>query len=336
MIPSLYIVLPCYNEAQVIPETAKRLKIKLQCLIENQRISSASKIVFVNDGSVDQTWSLIQDLHNEDHLFSGINLTRNQGHQNALLAGLMTIRDLCDITISMDVDLQDDIEAIDQMIIKYNEGKDIVYGVREDRNSDTIFKRLTATLYYKLFKRLGGDIVAHHADFRLMSKRALESLAEFQEVNLFLRGIVPLLGFDYDIVLYTRNARFAGKSKYPLKKMLTFAAEGITSFSIAPLRFIFLIGLLSFIASAIVAIFFFIQHFVGHTVSGWSSLIVSIWAIGGLQLLALGIIGEYIAKSYLETKKRPRYLVKEFLNEKSRPSTYGDCGKQKSHLTIAR
>ena len=312
---ALYIILPCYNEAQVIPETARRLKIKLKSLIEQQQVSSHSKIVFVNDGSTDQTWSLIRNLHREDHLFSGINLTRNQGHQNALLAGLMIVKNLCDITISMDADLQDDIEAIDQMIIKYNEGNDIVYGVREDRKMDTRFKRATATLYYKLFKKLGGDIIANHADFRLMSRRALISLSEFQEVNLFLRGIIPLLGYDYDIVLYTRSKRFAGKTKYTLKKMLAFAAEGITSFSIAPLRFIFLLGLFSFIASAIFAIFFFVQHFVGHTVSGWSSLIVSIWAIGGLQLLALGIIGEYVAKSYLETKKRPRYLVKEFLNE---------------------
>jgi len=312
---SLYIVLPCYNEAQVIPETAQRLKIKLKSLIEQQQISSHSKIVFVNDGSTDQTWSLIQNLHDEDQLFSGIDLTRNQGHQNALLAGLMTIKDFCDIAISMDADLQDDIELIDQMILKYNEGCDIVYGVREDRKTDTRFKRGTATLYYKFFKKLGGKIISHHADFRLMSKRVLMSLSEFQEVNLFLRGIVPLLGYDHDIVFYTRVERFAGKTKYTLKKMLSFAAEGITSFSITPLRFILLLGLLSFIVSIIFATFFMIQHFIGHTVSGWSSLIVSIWAIGGLQLLALGIIGEYVGKTYLETKKRPRYLVKEFLNE---------------------
>lgn len=311
---SLFIVLPCYNEAQVILETAKRLKIKVKSLIEQHQITSDSKIVFVNDGSTDQTWSLIQNLHDEDQLVSGINLTRNQGHQNALLAGLMTVKDFCDITISMDADLQDDIEVIDQMIIKYNEGSDIVYGVREDRKSDTRFKRGSATLYYKLFKKLGGSIVAHHADFRLMSKRALESLSEFQEVNLFLRGVVPLLGYDHSIVFYTRGVRFAGKTKYPLKKMLAFAAEGITSFSITPLRCIFLLGLLSFIISVFFAIFFVIQHFFGHTVSGWSSLIVSIWAIGGLQLLAIGIIGEYVGKAYLETKKRPRYLVKEFLN----------------------
>jgi len=316
MIPkTLYIVIPCFNEAQVITETAKRLKIKLESLIEQQQVSSSSKIVFVNDGSTDQTWSLIHNLHEEDQLFSGINLTRNQGHQNALLAGLMTVKDLCDVTISMDADLQDDIDAIDQMISKYNEGSDIVYGVREDRNSDTVFKRSSATLYYKLFKKLGGSIVSNHADFRLLSKCALDSLAQFQEVNLFLRGIVPLLGYDHDIIYYTRGKRFAGNSKYPLKKMLSFAAEGITSFSITPLRFIFLLGLLSFITSIMFATFFIIRHFFGGTVSGWSSLIVSIWAIGGLQLLALGIIGEYIGKTYLETKKRPRYLVKEFLNE---------------------
>jgi len=312
---SLYIVLPCYNEDQVILETAKRLKVKLKSLITQQQISSHSKIVFINDGSTDQTWALIQSLHDEDQLFSGINLTRNQGHQNALLAGLMTVKDFCDVAISMDVDLQDDIEVIDQMIIKYNEGNDIVYGVRENRMSDTRFKRVSANLYYKLLKKLGGNIIPHHADFRLMSKRAIKRLSEFQEVNLFLRGIIPLLGYDHGIVFYTRGTRFAGKTKYSLKKMLTLAIEGITSFTIAPLRCIFLLGLISFIASVFFAIFFVIQHFIGHTVSGWSSLIVSIWAIGGLQLLALGTIGEYVGKAYLETKKRPRYLVKEFLNE---------------------
>lgn len=312
---TLYLVLPCYNEADVILETAKRLQAKLSFLMEHRLISKKSKVLFVNDGSTDQTWTLIKNLHQYNKTFSGLNLTRNCGHQQALLAGLMVAKDQCDFIISMDADLQDDIDVISEMVVKYHAGSDIVYGVREDRKADTGFKRITATLFYKCFKGLGGEIVPHHADFRLMSQRALMSLSEFQEVNLFLRGLVPLLGYDDDIVYYTRAKRIAGKSKYPMKKMLAFAIEGITSFSIKPLRFIFLLGLLFFTVSIIFGIYFIVDYFRGNTVSGWASLIVSIWTIGGLQLLAIGIIGEYIAKTYLETKQRPRYLVKEFLHE---------------------
>jgi len=313
---TLYLVLPCYNEAAVIKETAKRLQNKLSVLIQQGKVANTSKIVFVNDGSNDQTWQMIEDLHRFDEVFSGLHLPRNHGHQQALLAGLMAVKNLCDITISMDADLQDDIDAIDHMLEKYEEGNDIVYAVRNNRDTDTWFKRKSASVYYRLLKGFGGNhIIAHHADYRLMSRQALAGLSEFKEVNLFLRGMIPLLGFRHEIVYYTRGERFAGNSKYTLKKMIQFGVEGITSFSVAPLRFIFLLGLVSFIVSIGFGIFFFIHHFIGHTVSGWSSLIVSIWAIGSLQLLSLGIIGEYIAKTYLEAKGRPRYLIQEFLND---------------------
>ena len=312
---TLYLILPCYNESEVIGETAKRLKDKLSILIQQETIAKNSKIVFVDDGSSDQTWRIIENLHQSDKIFSGLQLTRNQGHQHALLAGLMHVKDLCDFTISMDADLQVDIDAIDQMIEKYHDGNEIVYAVRDNRDTDTRFKRASASFYYRLLKRMSESrIIAHHADYRLMSRQALMGLSEYKEVNLFLRGMIPLLGLHHDIVYYKREERFAGKSKYPLKKMLQFATEGITSFSVAPLRFIFFLGLISFIVSFFFGAYFFIQHFIGHTVSGWSSLIVSIWAIGGLQLLSLGIIGEYIAKTYLETKARPRYLIQAFLN----------------------
>lgn len=311
----LYMVLPCYNEEEVIHETAKRMKIKLNHLIEKNKISDQSKIVFVNDGSKDSTWDIIKKLHQEEKLFSGINLTRNRGHQNALLAGLMTVKDLCDFTISMDVDLQDDIDAIDEMVDKYHQGNDIVYGVRDNRETDTRFKRNTAMLYYRILKSLGNDSIPNHADFRLMTRRALNGFAEFKEVNLFLRGLVPMIGYKSDIVYYKRNERFAGESKYPFKKMVAFAIEGITSLSVKPLRLISGVGIFSFAVSFIFAIYFIIQHFLGQTISGWASTIVSIWAIGGLQLLALGIIGEYIGKIFLETKERPRYIVQDFLNE---------------------
>lgn len=314
-VKTLYMLFPCYNEEEVLLETATRAKTKLNHLISNKKISDKSKIVFINDGSKDSTWDIIKKLHQEEKIFSGINLTRNRGHQNALLAGLMTVKDLCDFTISMDVDLQDDIEAIDEMVEKYHQGNDIVYGVRDNRDTDTKFKKNTAVLYYKVLKFLGNDSIANHADFRLMSNRALNGLAEFKEVNLFLRGLVPMIGYKNDVVYYKRNERFAGVSKYPLKKMITFAIEGITSLSVKPLRLISGVGVLSFAISIIFAIYFIIQHFLGSTISGWASTIVSIWAIGGLQLLALGIIGEYIGKIFLETKERPRYIVQDFLNE---------------------
>ncbi|MDR2899692.1 MAG: glycosyltransferase family 2 protein [Clostridiales bacterium] len=311
----LYICVPCYKEEEVIPETSARLKEKMRNLITSGLISDLSKIVFINDGSADKTWEMIKDLHLKDKLFSGINLSRNRGHQNALLAGLMTVYPLADMVISMDADLQDDINAVDEMVKKYYEGSDVVYGVRSKRTTDTFFKRATAEGFYKLMGLMGAKIVFNHADYRLMSKRALYGMAEFKEVNLFLRGIVPMVGYKSDIVYYERRERFAGESKYPLKKMIAFAFEGITSLSTGPIRLVTLLGVGVFGISILMLIYFLIRYFTGATVVGWASIAVSIWAIGGLQLLALGVIGEYVGKIYLETKGRPRYIVESFINE---------------------
>ena len=313
MAKKLFLVVPCYNEEEVIGETNKRLKDKMNSLISQEKISSESKIVYVNDGSKDKTWDLICNMHTEDDIVLGICLSRNKGHQNALLAGLMTVKDLCDVAISLDADLQDDINAIDNMVDKYLEGNDIVYGVRSSRTTDTFFKRSTAQGVYKIMNLLGVEVVYNHADYRLMSKRALEALSEFHEYNIFLRGMVPLVGFKSDVVYYERNERFAGESKYPLKKMLAFAFEGITSFSIKPIRMITTLGALVFFLSFVMLIYTVSRFFAGETVSGWSSLIISIWSLGGLQLLGIGVIGEYIGKIYLETKARPKYIIKEFL-----------------------
>lgn len=310
----LYLVIPCYNEEEVISETAKRLKIKMESLIENQMISHKSKVVFVNDGSKDKTWELIKNFHEQDSLFSGLNLSRNRGHQNALLAGLMTAKDYADMVISMDADLQDDINAMDEMIEKFHQGCDIVYGVRSKRETDTFFKRFTAESFYKLMNSMGANTVYNHADYRLMSKRALEALSNFTEVNLFLRGIVPMIGFKTGVVTYERNERFAGESKYPLKKMFSFAFEGITSLSIKPIRMITFTGLVVFLISVAMLIYTLTQHFTGRTIIGWASVMVSVWAIGGLLMLAIGIVGEYIGKIYMETKARPRYFIDEFIN----------------------
>ncbi len=309
----LYLVIPCYNEEEVLPETAARLEEKFRTLTESGKINTDSRIVFVNDGSRDRTWELICDLHKQNKLFRGISLSRNRGHQNALLAGLMTVKDECDAVISMDADLQDDINAIDAMIEKYNEGYDVVYGVRSSRKKDTLFKRGTAQAFYRLMRAMGVESVYNHADYRLMSRRALNGLSEFREVNLFLRGIVPLVGFQSTTVPYERGERFAGRSKYPLKKMLAFALEGITSLSIKPIRMIATLGLLIFLGSIGMAIWSIVRYFMGYTVSGWASLAVSIWALGGIQLLAIGVIGEYIGKIYLETKHRPAFLISEYL-----------------------
>lgn len=311
----LYLVIPCFNEEEVLPETAKRIKEKLTVLIGKGIISKKSRAVFVNDGSKDKTWEIICKLHKEDKLFSGINLSRNRGHQNALLAGLMTVKAHADVTISLDADLQDDINAIDEMLEKYINGADIVYGVRSKRETDTFFKRFTAESFYKTMRFLGVETVFNHADYRLMSRRALDALAEFNEVNLFLRGIVPMIGYKSDIVMYERHERFAGESKYPLKKMLQFAAEGITSLSIKPIRLITGLGIGVFFTSIIMLIYTLIRFFTGHTVTGWASIAISIWAIGGLLLLSIGTVGEYIGKIYLETKARPRFIVEQFLNE---------------------
>lgn len=312
----LYVVVPCYNEQEVLAETSKRLREKFRTLIGSGKIDKKSRIVFVNDGSKDNTWKIIEELHRQDNLFSGINLSRNRGHQNALLAGLMTVKDCADVAISMDADLQDDINAMDEMLDKYYGGCDVVYGVRSKRATDTFFKRFTAESFYKMMNAMGANTVYNHADYRLMSKRALEGLAEFKEVNLFLRGMVPMIGYPSDVVYYERSERFAGESKYPLKKMISFAIEGITSLSTKPIKMITNLGVFIFLFSFVILIYSLIRHFSGDTVAGWTTIIVSVWAIGGLILLSLGIIGEYIGKIYLESKERPRYIIEQFLNEK--------------------
>lgn len=310
----LYLVVPCYNEEQVLPETVKELTIKLNSMIDSGLISDKSRMVFVNDGSKDKTWELIEQYHQKNPLVFGIKLSRNRGHQFAVLAGLMTVKERCDMAITMDADLQDDIDVIDEFVKQHYDGCEIVYGVRNSRETDTFFKRFTAEGFYKLMSGMGVDIVFNHADYRLMSRTALDALENYREVNLFLRGIVPLLGYKTGIVEYARKERFAGESKYPLKKMLAFAIDGITSFSIKPIRMITGLGILAFLASIIMVIYTIVGAFVGNTVSGWASIVISIWGFGGLILIALGMIGEYIGKIYLETKARPRYQVEKFLD----------------------
>lgn len=311
----LYLVIPCYNEEEVLHETSKRLLDKKTRMINNKVISSDSKIVFVNDGSKDKTWDIIRELNNNNKLFGGINLSRNRGHQNALLAGLMTVKDEADMVISLDADLQDDINVIDKFVEEYYAGSDIVYGVRSSRATDTVFKRTTALAFYKLMRGLGVDMVYNHADYRLMSKRALEGLSQFKEVNLFLRGMLPLVGYRHSIVEYERSERFAGESKYPLKKMLSFAIDGITSLSIRPIRIITCVGFTIFLISIVLLAYSIIVKLFGTTVSGWTSLVASIWMIGGIQLLSLGVIGEYIGKIYNEVKQRPRFIISDKLIE---------------------
>lgn len=311
---TLYVVVPCYKEEEVLPETAKRLKKKMEDLMEDKKISENSRILFVNDGSKDRTWEIITQLHEKDKVFSGVNLSRNRGHQNALLAGLMTAVNYADMIISMDADLQDDINAVDGMVDAYHNGYDVVYGVRSSRETDTFFKRFTAEGFYKLMKLLGVDIVFNHADYRLMSKRAVEGLAEFKEVNLFLRGIVPQIGYPWTTVEYQRAERFAGESKYPLKKMLAFAFDGITSFSVKPMRLILNLGAIIFVVSIFALLWSLISKLAGSAESGWTSLMGSIWLIGGIQLLSLGVIGEYIGKIYSESKARPRFIISEIKN----------------------
>lgn len=312
---TLYIVVPCYNEEEVLPETSKRLRAKLEALMADGQVSASSRVLFVNDGSKDNTWATIQELHAQCPIFSGVDLTRNRGHQNALLAGLMTAKDRADMVISMDADLQDDVDAVNAMVEKYHSGCDVVYGVRSSRKKDTFFKRFTAEGFYRVMNALGAETVFNHADYRLLSKAALEGLAQFKEVNLFLRGIVPMVGYTSATVEYERGERFAGESKYPLKKMLAFAMEGITSLSTKPLRWITGLGFLIFFVSIVMLITFIVQWALGMTVAGWASVVCSVWAIGGLILLSLGVIGEYIGKIYLETKGRPRFLIREILDQ---------------------
>jgi len=314
--PIISFIVPCYNEEEVFPDTAKRLYEKMKNLISEQLISEKSKILFIDDGSSDNTWNLIEKKYNEyPSYFGGIKLSQNRGQQNALLCGLLAVRGYIDATITLDADLQDDIDVIDKMIEKYHSGYEIVYGVRSARNKDSFLKRTTAEGFYRFMRFLGVDIVYNHADFRLMGKIALEALAEYSEVNLFLRGIVPLLGYKTCIEYYIRTERQAGITKYPFHKMFKFAIEGITSFSIKPIRLITILGILLFTVSVIMIVYFFIRFFSGQTVTGWASIVCSLWGIGGLILFSIGIVGEYIGKIYLETKRRPRYHIEQVLFE---------------------
>lgn len=314
----LYIVVPCYNEEEVLEETTRQLKEKMKNLIKDKKISKESRVMYVNDGSKDNTWKMIEEISEKEKLFTGISLSKNRGHQNALLGGLMTAKNYADIVISMDADLQDDINAIDEMIDKYYEGADIVYGVRSARKTDTWFKKTTAEGFYKFMKMMGADIVYNHADYRLASKRVLDELEKFNEVNLFLRGMFPLIGYKTEVVFYERNERVDGESKYPLKKMLNFAWDGITSFSVKPLRLICTMGFIMLFISLIIMIYSLIRKITGNTVDGWTFIIISIWFIGGIQMISTGIIGEYIGKVYKETKRRPRYIICKNLNDEKR------------------
>lgn len=312
----LYLVIPCYNEEEVLPETTKRLEKKLEGLIKKKVISEKSKVMYVNDGSKDKTWELIKNINKDNSMFTGICLSRNRGHQNALVAGLLTAKEYADVVISMDADLQDDINAIDEMLEKYYDGCDIVYGVRSARKTDTFFKRVTAEGFYKFMQMMGVDVVYNHADYRLTSKKVLNNFQDYKEVNLFLRGIFPLIGYKSDKVYYERAERFAGESKYPLKKMLNFAWDGITSFSVKPLRLICTLGFVILFISIIIMIYSLVRKLTGNTIDGWTFLNISIWFIGGLQMISLGIIGEYVGKMYNETKARPRFIVAENLEDK--------------------
>lgn len=309
--PILYIVIPCYNEETVLPVTHALFAGKLSALIQNGEISEKSRVLFVDDGSKDNTWAVISDLCAKNPQFEGLKLSRNQGHQNALLAGLMTAKNYADITVSIDCDGQDDVDAMDKMLEEYKDGAEIVYGVRAARDTDTVFKRTTAKWYYKILNLLGAEVVYNHADYRLMSRRALEALEQFHEVNLFLRGLIPLVGFKSSSVYYDRKVRVAGESHYPLSKMLSLGFNGVTSLSVRPLKLItglgFLMSLVSLIAVAVTVI---IKLF-GYTVQGWTSLLCVVFLLGGIQIFCLGVIGEYIGKMYAETKARPRYIIEK-------------------------
>ena len=309
----LYLVIPCYNEEEVLPITTKKLTEKLDNMIKDKLVSKESRIMYVNDGSKDRTWELIGQFNKTNKYVIGVNLSRNRGHQNALLAGLMTAKEYADIVVSMDADLQDDIDVVDKMVIEYNNGCDIVYGVRSARKTDTWFKKTTAEGFYKFMALLGVEIVYNHADYRLMSKRALNELENFKEVNLFLRGIIPLLGFKTAKVEYERKERFAGESKYPLKKMLNFALDGILSFSIKPIRIITSAGFIVSFLSFLFLIYVIIGHFVSDNVTGWTTIVALICFFGSFKVLCIGIIGEYIGKIYNETKHRPRYIIEDVL-----------------------
>lgn len=309
--PIVYLVIPCYNEEQVLPETVKRLTQKLHGMFSSGLADAKSRILLVDDGSRDSTWQLISDYCDQNELVSGIKLAHNRGHQNALLAGLMTARDFADCAISLDADLQDDVDVLDEFVKKYQDGCDVVYGVRNKRDTDTFFKRATALGFYRFMAALGVDVVYNHADYRLMSRRALDALSEYKEVNLFLRGLVPLIGYNSAVVTYDRHERFAGESKYPLKKMLAFAVDGITSFSVKPLKLIFNLGVLAALVGFIGTVWSGIAHFAAGW-SGWLAAFWSLWLLGGLILLCMGVAGAYIGKIYAETKARPRYKIETF------------------------
>lgn len=311
MKPTLYIVIPCYNEEKVLPITAPLFLEQLKTMQIKGLISSASKIMFVNDGSKDSTWEIIKQLAEENESYIGISQSRNRGHQNAVLAGLMESKDKCDITISIDCDGQDDISAMTQMVEEYLSGSEVVYGVRSSRKTDTFFKRATAEGFYKLLSVMGAEVVFNHADYRLISSRVLKEFANFKEVNLFLRGMIPLVGFKSSSVYYERNERIAGESHYPLKKMLALAFDGITSLSIKPLRMIAATGVILSVVSFLGVLWAVISNLLGNTVAGWTSLIAILCLIGGIQLICLGVIGEYIGKIYMEVKGRPRYIISE-------------------------
>ncbi len=315
----LYIVIPCYNEEEVLPETSKRILDKLQRMVKAGICSDDSRILFVDDGSRDQTWSMIQALSEQDVHFGGVKLAHNRGHQNALLAGLMTAKDHCDAAISMDADLQDDIEVLDEFMERYHEGCHVVYGVRKERKTDTFFKRNSALAFYKVMNALGTKVLNNHADYRLMSKEALEGLAQYREVNLFLRGIVPEIGYKTAVVYYDRGERFAGESKYPLKKMISFAIEGISSFSVKPLKMISTIGILISLFSGFGLLYALISKICGVAVPGWTAIVCSIWLLGGVQLLCLGVLGGYVGKIYQEVKARPRYIIEKKILRRDEP-----------------
>jgi len=314
---TLYLIVPCFNEEAALPHSAPVLRQQLQVLKDNNGVALSSRVLFVNDGSTDGTWEAIKALHSEaPDVFSGLNLSCNRGHQNALLAGLMAVKDIADVTITIDADLQDDIAVMGDMIELFNQGVDVVYGVRSRRKKDSFFKRFTARSFYRAMRLLGADVVFDHADYRLMSKRALLGLAKFEEVNLFLRGLVPLVGYSHAMVAYERAERVAGETKYPLRKMLAFALEGVTSLSTKPLRLISLLGVAVFIVSIVASVYVLMQFLAGKTVPGWASTTLSTWGIGGLMIFSLGVVGEYIGKIYMETKARPRYLIESFLNDR--------------------
>ena len=306
---TVYFVIPCYNEEAVLPETTRRMTDKLNAMRAAGLIGEKSRILYVDDGSKDRTWELVSQFNRENPWVEGVKLSHNRGHQHALLCGLMSAMPRCDAAISMDADLQDDIDALDQFVKKFQEGCDVVYGMRNKRDTDTWFKRTTAEGFYKVMQLLGVNVVFNHADYRLMSKRALEALSEYKEVNLFLRGIVPLIGYRSDYVYYDRHERFAGESKYPLKKMLSFALDGITSFSVKPLKLISNLGILISVLSILGLLYALISYFAGWAVTGWTAIVCSIWLLGGLQMLCLGVVGGYIGKIYSEVKARPRYRV---------------------------